>query len=348
MRKATVAEIASWDQLLAANPDGGNPLQTEVYGLFKAQYGWRPEHVIHQLEGGLTIAALYLVRTLPGLGELWLCPKGPGVATPGQLDALRCDFDAPRAFMLKLEPDLAASEQAVAALVGHGFRKAVFDLQWNRYTVTVDLRPTEEDIIAGFKQKTRYNIRLAERKGVVIRPVPTKQSTIDTMYELMHATQVRAGFFMRDKAYLTSFWQMHTEAGHGQMFFAEYQGQVLAGVFILHAGRQGLYKDGGSTREHPELQAPYLLQWEVMRHMKQLGCTEYDLHGVPPAARIADKTHALAGLAQFKTGFHPDHVTEYVGVYDYPLKPAKYALWRRAGEKLVAGYYYRVKRELFY
>ncbi|HEX3082031.1 MAG TPA: peptidoglycan bridge formation glycyltransferase FemA/FemB family protein [Candidatus Saccharimonadia bacterium] len=345
MRLATREEMLHWDELIALNPDGGNPLQSAAYGQFKSIYGWRPEHVIHELDG-VTIAVLYLVHNIPGLGELWLAPKGPGVASAGQLKALLADFSAPRAFMLKIEPDLTA--EFASELPKLGLQKAKYDLQWNRYTVTVDLRPSEEEILAGFKQKTRYNIRLAERKGVKIEAVPITQDNLDIMYELMRATQARAGFFMRSRQYLQLFWRIHGRDQCGQLFFATYEGQVLAGVFALAAGRQGLYKDGGSTREHPELQAPYLLQWEIMRWAKARGCTEYDLHGVPPAARIDDKTHPLAGLAQFKTGFHPDSVTEYVGVYDLPLKPSRYRFWNKAGEKIMAGFKYRIRRELFY
>jgi lipid II:glycine glycyltransferase (peptidoglycan interpeptide bridge formation enzyme) len=347
MRQATPSEIQQWDQMVAQNPDRGNVLQTHVYGQFKSYFGWRPEYVVHQL-GDVAIAVLYLVRTVPLLGELWYAPKGPGVTSTAQLRALADDFNAPRAFMLKVEPDLWDDESNRSQMAKIGFIKAKYDLQWNRSTVVIDLKPSEEDIISGFKQKTRYNIRLAERKGVIITPTPLNSAAIDQMYDLMHATQLRAGFYMRSKDYLSKFWQMHESAGHGKLFFASFEGQILAGVFALYEGKQGLYKDGGSTREHTELQAPYLLQWEVMRWLRDQGCSEYDLHGVPPADRLEDPTHPLAGLAQFKRGFHPDHIASYVGVYDLPIVPSKYHIWHAAGEKLMAGYSFRVKKELYY
>jgi len=347
MRQATAQEIENWDNLVATNPDGGNPLQSHAYGQFKRAYGWQPHYIIHELED-ITVAVLYISRTVAGLGQLWYAPKGPGIASAVQLQDLLKDFHDPKAFMLKIEPDLMATEKAASEMTDLGLVKAKFDLQWNRYTVTVDLRPSEDEIIAGFKQKTRYNIRLAERKGVKVEPVPYSEEAAGTMYDLMLATQARAGFYMRGSAYLTKFWKTHAAAGRGQFFFAKYEGKVLAGIFALYEGRQGLYKDGGSTREHPELQAPYLLQWEAMRWLKAKGCTEYDLHGTPPSHRFGDSSHPLSGLAQFKSGFHPGIVTEYVGVYDYPLKPAKYRFWNKAGEKIVAGYSFRVKKELFY
>ena len=347
MRRATTDELELWDDLVAANPDGGNVLQSRVYGEFKKEFGWRPEYMVHDLSD-LKVSVLYLVRTVPGFGELWYAPKGPGVISTAQLKAVANDFNEPAAFMLKVEPDLADGEAARRELTSSGFVKAKYDLQWNRSTVVIDLKPSEDEIIAGFKQKTRYNIRLAERKGVTITPTQLSPGAIDQMYELMHATQVRAGFYMRSKDYLAKFWQMHNAAGRGQLFFASFEGQILAGIFALYEGKQGLYKDGGSTREHPELQAPYLLQWEVMRWLRARGCKEYDLHGVPPTNRIDDATHPLAGLAQFKRGFNPDHITEYVGVYDLPVQAVKYRLWHAAGEKVFAGYSFRVKHELYY
>lgn len=346
MRRATPAEQARWDELVAANPDRGNPLQVRAYGQFKQHYGWRPEYILHEL-GGVNIATLYLVRAVPGLGELWYAPKGPGVTSPAQLQAVLHDFHAPRAFMLKVEPDLPATTSR-AELEKFGLIKAKFDLQMNRSTVIVDLRPPETDILAGFKQKTRYNIRLAERRGVVVSPAGLTHQTARQMYQLLQATQARAGFYLRPEAYFTKLWQHYAAAGQGQLFFASYQDEIIAGIFVLYAAGKGLYKDGGSTRTHSELQAPYLLQWEGMRWLKAHGCDEYDLHGVPPSDHLDDRTHPLAGLAQFKTGFNPGVITEYIGVYDLPIKAAKYRLWRRLGEKLIAGYSLRVKGELFY
>ncbi len=347
MRRATAEELARWDELVAGNPDGGNVLQAKVYGEFKAAYGWRPEYIIHQLVD-VRVATLYLVRSVTGLGELWYAPKGPGVSSTAQLRALLHDFVAPQAFMLKIEPDLAAQNTSLAALQDMGLVKAKYDLQWNRNTVVVDLRPSEDEILASFKQKTRYNIRLAERKGVEIHPVELTVANIQQMYELMLAVQERAGFYMRSREYLERFWRLHSDAGRGQLFFATFEGELVAGVFALYLGKQGLYKDGGSTRTHPDLQAPYLLQWEIMRWLKSKDCLEYDLHGTPPHDRLEDRTHPLAGLAQFKTGFNPGTLTEYIGVYDLPLKPTRYKFWHRAGEKLVAGYSFKVKKELFY
>jgi lipid II:glycine glycyltransferase (peptidoglycan interpeptide bridge formation enzyme) len=267
------------------------------------------------------------------------------VVSPEQLrDVVEANLDAP-AFLIKMEPEIIQPELKLKSLFG--LVKAPRDIQYNTSTVIVDLKPNEDEILASLKQKTRYNVRLAEKKGVQVEAVEATETNFRKMYELMQATQKRAGFYLRDYAYFHDFWMRHAEAKRGQLFFASFEGKILAGDFVTYAGTKGLYKDGGSIREHSELQAPYLLQWEVIRWLKAQGVTEYDLHGTPPADQIDNPSHPLAGLARFKTGFNPV-ITEFVGVWDQPLDAAKYAKWNKYGERVAAGYARRVKKELFY
>lgn len=344
MRLATEEEINRWDELVVANPDGGNTLQCAAFAEVKKAASWTPTYVIHELDSG-DVAVLYLEKKIMGLGKLWYAPKGPGVANMNQLQAVTRDLKehAKGVFAVKVEPDLL--EVRSADVESFGLVK-VRNIQYNWATVLVDLAPSEEEIINSFRQKTRYNIRLAERKGVTVEAVEATDDNLATMYGLMEVTAKRAGVFLRDRAYFYDFWRGHAEASCGQLFFARYEGTIVAGAFITHLGGKGLYKDGGSGREHANVQAPYALQWGIMKWLKEHGVTEYDLHGTPPANKIDDETHPLHGLARFKTGFN-DQVTEYIGTYDLPLND-KYKLWTKFGERLVAGYAHRIKKALFY
>lgn len=344
MKPASSDEIERWDQLVAANPDRGNVLQVRAFGQTKARHGWRDRYFNF---GGA--AVLVIERQIPGLGALWYVPKGPGVS---ELLGLRAFADELRRldhqpFMVKIDPEILAGNIQPQDLIKTGYARAPRDLQYNTSTVIVDLEPSEDDISASLKQKTRYNIRLAEKKGVKVSAVPTDQSAIDKMYELYATTTQRAKVYLRSKQYFTDFWTLHAEQGVGQMFFAEYEGQVLAGAFITHLGTKALYKDGGSIRDHSEVQAPYALQWGIISWLKAHGVTEYDLHGTPPAAQIEDPKHPLAGLARFKTGFQPE-VTEYIGTWDLHLDARSCAIWNRIGERVAVAYEYRVKKRLFY
>ncbi|HUC87364.1 MAG TPA: peptidoglycan bridge formation glycyltransferase FemA/FemB family protein [Candidatus Saccharimonadales bacterium] len=344
MRPATPEEITGWDELVAANPDGGTVLQLKAFGEVKSRHGWQASHYLLD-----KVAVLVLRRQIPGFGELWYVPNGPGVTDRGGLNrfAQAAAKLQPAPFMIKIDPEIRRGEISAKQLQQMGFVLAPRNLQYNVSTVIVGLRPDEEAILGSFRQKTRYNVRLAAKKGVSVAAVPTDASTINTMYSLYATTTRRAGVYLRSKRYFEDYWRLHAESGHGQMFLASYEGKPLAGAFITFTGTKALYKDGGSLREHTAVQAPYALQWEIMRWLKARGILDYDMHGVPPADRIDDPTHPMAGLARFKTGFQPQ-VTEFIGTYDLPLDPAKYRRWCRYAERLVVAYEYRVRKRLFY
>lgn len=351
MHQATKHELAQWDEQIVHNPDGGNILQTKAYGDFKSAHKWPAHYAVAELSDGTKLQVALLTRKVVGLGELWYAPKGPGVKDLAQLKEFIAQVRAyvadKNVFMVKIEPDLLMGDAPKAKLEKLGLVKSKFNLQWNQATTLVDLAPSEDDIIAHFKQKTRYNIRLAARKGVEVQVVELTKENMATMYGLLKATQERGGFYMRSQDYLEDFWQAYGTAGMGQMFFATHEGEVLSGLYALYLGKKGLYKDGGSTRDKANLMAPYLMQWEVMKWLKQRGVEEYDLHGMPPKDRLENPDHPLAGLVQFKSGFNPE-LTEYVGVYNLPIDRAKYDKWTKYGERLATTYSFKVKKELFY
>lgn len=346
MREATPAELGRWDEFVAGNPDGGQILQTRAWGEFKRRHRWVPRYLL--TEDAPQIAVLMLRHAVPGLGELGYVPKGPGVASVEQLgpvlEGLR--RNAGSAFAVKLEPEIEESDAATTALCDLGLEKSRHDVQISRATIIVDLRPDEDALLASFKPKTRYNIRLAQRHGVTVAAVPLDAASIDTMYALMASTRDRAGFTLRTKEYFSSYWRLHAAAGQGQLFFASLDGRVLAGVFATFLGRKAWYKDGGSTKEHAAVMAPHLLQWEVMRWLRGRGVAAYDLVAVPPAAQLT-ADHPLYGLYRFKSGFS-EHITEFVGTWDLPIRPRRYAAWNAVAERAAHQWAYRVRHDLLY
>jgi lipid II:glycine glycyltransferase (peptidoglycan interpeptide bridge formation enzyme) len=346
MRDAGHTEVARWDDLVVANPDGGQILQSRAWGEFKRAHRWSPRYLIS--EADTPLAVLVLRHAVPSLGELGYIPKGPGVAAVDQLglviDELR--DSAGRAFAIKIEPEIEQSEPAVRALRGIGLEKSRHDVQISRATIIVDLRPDEDALLASFKPKCRYNIRLAQRHGVIVEPVPLDAVSIATMYDLMASTRDRAGFTLRSREYFSGYWRLHAAAGQGQLFFASLDGTVLAGVFATHMGTKAWYKDGGSTKEQAAVMAPHLLQWEVMRWLKERGVGAYDLVAVPPADQLT-QDHPLFGLYRFKSGFSA-RITEYVGTWDLPIRRSRYAAWDRVAERAAHQWSYRVRHDLLY
>jgi peptidoglycan pentaglycine glycine transferase (the first glycine) len=285
-----------------------------------------------------------LVRKVPLMGELWYAPKGPGVSTENQLLEVVQQHAKTQALAVKFEPELSEDKVNAGKLMQAGLVKTPRNVQF-KATIIVDLTPNEEELLASFRQKTRYNIRLAARKGVTVEPVEPTPQNMRLMYEMMSATQRRAGFFLRGADYYVGYWKLQAERNQAQLFFAKYEGEVLAGLFATHLGSKGWYKDGGSFRKHTNLMAPYLLQWETMRWLKGQGATSYDMVGVPPRQQMTPE-HIMYTLYQFKSGFEPE-ITEFIGCWDLPLS-SRYAQWAKRGERVYTAYLSRVKRQYLY
>ena len=341
MREAKPEEIAIWDELVASQDEAASVLQGRAFAAIKQAGGWEPTFWI---SSGRPV--LVLKRLVPGLGWLNYAPGGPACASIDELAVLIGELKAKLpGFLLQVEPELPADDGDVfAAKHGWSTRRPI---QPNHSTVLVDLSPGDGEIISAFHQKTRYNIRLAERKGVIAEPAELTSENMKLMYRLMQSSQDRGGYYMRPYEYFEKAWQIYSKAGNGQLFFARYEGKVLAGAFVTYLGKKALYKDGGSIRENREVQPMYALQWGVMRWLKEKGVTVYDLHGVPPADRLDDPTHPFAGLARFKTGFQPN-VTTFVGVIEVPLDNPAYRLWKLGGERLYGAALYRLRGQSVY
>ena len=343
MRPASREDVARWDERVAANPGGGQILQTRAWGEFKRRWGWRPEYWV---DDGLDLSVLALRRRVLPLGDVVYLPKGPDVTDPAAVIRVATDSALRRgAFVVTVDPEIRVDDVDPGVFVRAGFVR-VPDVQMNRATIIVDIARDDDALIASFKPKTRYNIRLAARKGVTVETVDATDANLDTMYSLMAATQDRAGFFLRQRAYFTQYWQLQAASGQGQLFFAMYEGQVLAGLYATFIGTRGWYKDGGSVKEHSELMAPHLLQWEVMRWLRDRGVRSYDLVSVPRPSEMSD-THPLHGLYRFKSGFS-ETVTEFTGTFDVPVRSAAYAAWRRGMNRVASAYSRRVRHDLFY
>ncbi len=168
------------------------------------------------------------------------------------------------------------------------------------------------------KSKTRYNIRLAGRKGITIRRgTPADFSTIATMYQ---ETALRDGFTIRPIEYYLDAWQSFYDAGMGLPLLAEFEGDPVAAVLLVRYGDRVIYMYGASTNRERKRMPNYLLQWEAIRWAKAEGCTIYDFWGAPDEFV---ETDPLWGVWRFKDGFHGD-VVWHIGAWDYPARPFWY------------------------
>ena len=178
---------------------------------------------------------------------------------------------------------------------------------------------TEEELLAGFHQKWRYNIRLAERKGVEVRICG--QEAVPDFARLMLTTGVRDGFVTRQESY---FADMLTNLGeHCRLYMAYAGGEAIAGTLAIHYGDKVWYLYGASSNEHRNLMPNYLLQWRMIQWAVQTHCRIYDFRGV---SGDVSEDNPLYGLYRFKQGFGGDFV-EFVGEMDWVInKPVYFAM----------------------
>ncbi len=355
IRFATEAEIDQWDQLVQANPDGGHIYQSSEWSRVKTFGDWESLFCVYEA-AAYSVAFVLLRKPALMLGNIYYCSKGPGFFAnlkanqddTSHFEEFLLDLHKfisktdSKAILVKIEPELEEGELDLSKL---GLVKSKADLQF-KATIIVDISEPEEEIINSFKQKTRYNIRLAERKGVVVEHRPLNDDGVDLMYELMQATQARAGFFLRQKIYFANYWQALYDAGMAQFLVATHEGDVLGGVVATLFGTKSYYKDGGSFETKRNLMAPYLLQWEAMKWAKSKGATVYDMVAVPPKSELENEEHMQHGLYLFKRGFN-EEVTEFVGCYDLPIHPNKFKIWQRQ-EDYYLKLYAKIKKNLFW
>lgn len=317
----------TWDQFLTAHPNA-HLLQTTAWAQLKAAFGWDFAHVISG-----DVGAQILFRKLPLGFSIAYIPKGPvGIHekkpgfspddpetpditqkpgfSPLEGDAWKKilpELDAAcrkhRALALKVEPDQWETPGVRGALPP-GFLASPHTIQPPR-TITLDISGSEDQILARMKQKTRYNLRLAEKKGIVIRP----SNDLLTWDKLMQETGERDAFGVHSQAYYQKAYDLFHPSGSCELLLAEFEGEPLAAIMVFARGNRAWYFYGASSNAHREKMPTYLLQWEGIRWAREKGCTEYDLWGIPDEdeatleAGFMEKSEGLWGVYRFKRGF---------------------------------------------
>jgi len=327
------SDQTTWDALVAATP-GGHVLQSWAWGELKARFGWHAERVAVGPGG-----AQVLYRPLPGgLGTIGYVPRGPAVDFEDArtlrtlVDTLRPLARRQRAICLKIEPNREQDPALAERLHAVGFRPSP-QLVQPRRTFLVDLDAEPGVLLERMKQKTRYNVRLAERKGVSIRA--GDEADLPAFYDLMHLTAQRDGFAIHSREYYETAHRLFVPSGHGRLLLAEHEGQLMAGLVVLAFGQVACYMYGASSDEGRNLMSTYLLQWEAMLWAKGQGCSTYDLWGVPDEelatleAEFAGRNDGLWGVYRFKRGFG-GRLVRTAGAWDLIFSPVNYRIYTLA------------------
>ncbi len=295
-----LVSLSEWNQFLSNYPDA-HLLQLGEWGELKRGFGWKPVRVISENFGaqilfrrlplGLTFAympkPIFSERRLAEESRFW-----------SEVDSV-CEKN--RAVFLKVEPDAWDTESIALPAP---FVLSPHNVQPPR-TVVVSLKEDEEQLLARMKQKTRYNIRLAQKKGVTVRA----WDDLAAFHAMMTVTGGRDGFGVHSLEYYRRAYELFHPQGVCELLLAEYAGKPLAALMAFARGRRAWYVYGASTDEERNRMPTYLLQWEAMRWAKARGCEEYDLWGVPDEAEekleaeFETRRDGLWGVYRFKRGF---------------------------------------------
>lgn len=347
----------TWDAFLVGHP-AGHLTQSRAWACVKRDLGWTPYFLRLEEEGKICAAALILQRKVPGI---WLSllnmPRGPALDW-GRSDITEVFSSALRqiahdhcAFLVQTDP--AASEDRAdihEGLTRMGFRR---EQKQGRFRILqpahvmripVDRYGGPERLLAALPHKTRYNIKLAERKGVRVVP-RTDHDAVRVFHRLLWDSGRRKGFPVRGFRFHETIWRHCVQAGFGEYLFAEHQGQILAAIQVLRFGPRAWYMYGASIAENRNLMAPYLLQWAGITRSWAFGCRCYDMRGVHSAnPRPEDPDY---GVYDFKRKFNAEMVN-FLGEYDMVVRPRAYAAWRWLEQalQLPAGLAFRLLQKL--
>ena len=208
-------------------------------------------------------------------------------------------------------------------------------------TVLLPLDKTEEDLLSAMKPKWRYNIRLAEKKGVTVRAAGAE--SIDSFYKVFMETASRDRIAVHGKDYYKSLLELPADGRHVKttLYIAEHEGDILAGIITLFTDTEAVYLYGASSDKKRNLMPAYLLQWTAIQDAKKFGSKVYDFYGIPPTD---DEHHPMHGLYRFKTGFGGT-VIHRAGSLDVPMKKCLYAVYITL-EKMRAFYFKKVRKLL--
>ncbi|MFH1354195.1 MAG: peptidoglycan bridge formation glycyltransferase FemA/FemB family protein [bacterium] len=321
-------ERERWDKFILSSKFPSF-LQSWAWGEMQNRLGIAYWRLVVGEAGELKAVALVTRHEMP-LGRCWLyVPRGdPSDLLREKLLELAKNEKAVFVRVDPPVPEISRLEDRFS------FRKSEKEVQ-PRHTLVLDLAE-EEKLLAGMHHKTRYNIRLAERKGVTVR-FSKEHKDVKEFLRLSKDVMERGNFHFHPDDYYRTMLDVLAPAGMLELAVAEYDGVVLGVFLLIRYGTTVTYAHGATSSTLREIMAPHLLMWESIKRAKQQGAKHFDFFGVAPPG--SGKSHPWSGVTRFKKGFGGRR-ENYAGAYDYVLQPGMYALFnlaRRARGVLLFG-----------
>jgi lipid II:glycine glycyltransferase (peptidoglycan interpeptide bridge formation enzyme) len=321
VREVTDKEKQSYDKVVR------HVIQSWEWGEFRKKMGLDLVRLGHY-EGNRLIQAYQLTfHPVPFLkNTIGYLPKGP-IPDGKMVEALSDLGRKKNAAYIKIEPNvfkerLTTNDERLTKLGLIPSKKSLF----TKYNFLIDLTKSEEQLLAAMHPKTRYNIGIAQKKGVEVYE-STKQEDFEIYLKLYFETTRRQKYFGHTPTYHRQLWETLMPAKMARTLIAKYQGKPLVAWMLFNFADTLYYPYGGSSTEHKEVMASNLVCWEAIRLGKKMGLKVFDMWGA--LGPNADESDPWYGFHRFKAGYGPAHV-EYVGTYDLVLKPSMYNLLNAA------------------
>ncbi len=297
-------------------------LQDAEWGDLKSGFGWTPSYV----QSG-TAGAMVLFRSLPLGLKIAYIPRGPvGRDFNSLWPEIHSLCKKRRAIFLRVEPDFEENSPEAKELSQSmkGFVPAFATVQPPR-TIIIPLDGCEDELLARMNQKTRYNIRLSQKKDLTVE----ESTDASVFHQLMEQTGSRDAFGVHTEAYYRRCLECFSEGKKGRIILVSYNGRPLSALMLFIEGKRGYYLYGASSNEERNRMPNYLAQWTAIQVCREAGCSDYDLWGIPDEdeetleAQFMDRHDGLWQVYRFKRGFG-GQVQRAMGSFDYVYDPILY------------------------
>lgn len=318
----------------AVHSIGAGFLQSYEWGEFKEKFGWRAERYIFVDSGDIIATAQILIHALPFGKSFAYVPQGPVIDYETEKKETVAEIlklmkkNCSKQIFLRVEPALeketVAGKRAVVIFHEFGFKRSFEDIQ-PADTLILDLTKSEDELLLEMHQKCRYNIRLAEKRGVKVSQGRSAEE-IEEFLSLYHETARREKLSEHDDEYMKTLIETFIASGNGKLFFARHEDKILSSIFVIHFGNTATYLYGGSSSVNRELMPNHAAQWAAIRDAKEKGFKKYDFWGIAPTD---DSAHPWSGITRFKSQFGGQKIS-YIGAYDLPIKKAQYLAFKHA------------------
>lgn len=302
----------------------GHVMQSYEWGEFRSAMGIKVIRMGVFDDKKLVLGFTLTIHNIPKVNyTVGYLPKGnlPDELT---IESLKKIGEENNCIFIKLEPNIEASDGVLKILSDLDLKLSPKPL-FTKYTFQLDLTKNEEDLLRQMKEKTRYNVRLAERKGVKVTQEDSEQS-FNEYLKLMRETTLRNKFFAHDEKYHRKMWETMKGSGDAKLLIARYQNVPLTAWVLFVFNNVLYYPYGASSSTYRELMASNLMMWEAIRLGKKMGCSLFDMWGcLGPNPNLKDDWY---GFHRFKEGYSP-RLVEFVGSYDLVLNQKLYPWYFR-------------------